>query len=100
MPIFCRCVRPKIVAYQENLQELKRLKHTIEQWKKKSEALEAKSDAQEQKIKELESQVAQLKEQLASKICANCSENGLTEMMSSTSMQENRSESQVIMKSL
>ena len=78
-----------IDAYQEKLREVRALKNTIEVWK-------GKSHDQRKKIKRLERRVTELTEQLASKVCDDCGEKRLTEQMGSMSMQENKSESEVM----
>lgn len=89
---FCCCVDLIIEAYQEKLHEVRALKNTIKVWKEKIHD-------QRQKIKGLERRVTELTKQLASKVCDDCGEKRITEQMGSMSMQENKSESEVIMKS-
>ena len=89
---FCCCVNSIIDAYQEKLHEVRALKNTIEVWKEKSHD-------QRQKIKGLERRVDELTKQLASKVCDDCGEKRITEQMGSMSMQENKSESEVTIKS-
>lgn len=104
---FCSCFHPIINAYQEKLREVKALRNTIKVWKQKSEAWKEKSQAwekksvdQTQKIKELKRGVTMLTKKLASKVCDDCGEQRITEQLSSMSVQENTSESKVMMKSL
>lgn len=97
---FCSCFHPIINAYQEKLREVKALRNTIKVWKQKSEAWKKKSVDQTQKIKELKRGVTMLTKKLASKVCDDCGEQRITEQLSSMSVQENTSESKVMMKSL
>ena len=97
---FCSCFHPILKAYQEKLREVKALRNIIKVWKQRNEAWEKESVSQTQEIKELKRTVSMLTKQLASKVCDDCGEKRITEQLSSMSVQENTSESKVMIKSL
>ena len=80
----CCCVNSIIDAYKEKLHKERVLEKTIKLWKERCQVLKR--------------HVTKLTEQLASKVCDDCRKKRIAEQMGSMSMQENKSESGVIMK--